>query len=257
MRWTIGMPSYNNMSEVYFTVQSLRIHHDLKDCEIVVIDNFGDDSLHKFVKNSGGNQVRYERFTEITGVSAAKNKIFEIAKGEYVLCIDSHILVRRGALDITPPGDDMIQGPLNYANVRDYCCEWKPVWRSNMWGIWGETLTTDKLPQDPFKIWAMGAGFFACRRDSWLKFNPAFRGFGGETGYIQEKYRKAGRSVWCYPNMIWMHMFWNQGRKVPYTVKLEDRIKNYLLGFEEIGLDTAPIYDHFGKDIVTKIRSRM
>lgn len=254
MRWTIGMPSYNNLAEVYFTVQSLRLHHNLSDCEIVVIDNFGDVNLEKFCKNSGGNTVRYEKFTDVTGVSAAKNKIFEVARGEFVLCIDSHILMKPGVLDKTPPGDDMIQGPLLYADSKTYVCEWKPQWRSQMWGIWGQSYSIDTLPKDPFQIWATGAGFFACRRDSWLGFNSKFRGFGGETGYIQEKYRKAGRAIWCYPNMVWMHMFYNQGRKIPYPVNLEDRVRNYLIGFEEIGLDTKPIYEHFGKDFVEKVK---
>lgn len=253
LRWTIGMPSYNNFVEVYFTVQSLRLHHDLADCEIVIVDNYGDKGLKEFCEKSGGSQVRYIKYTDIQGVSVAKNKIFEYARGEYVLCIDSHILIRRGALDGTPPGDDLVQGPLLYANSVDYVCCWKPVWRAQMWGIWGETVKT--LPSSPVGIWAMGAGFFACRRDSWLGFNPKFRGFGAETGYLQEKYRKAGRNVWCDPKKVWMHLFYNQGRAIPYRVHLEDRVRNYLIGFEEIGLDTTPIYNHFGKSFVDKVRT--
>ena len=33
MKWSICLPSYNNFTEVYFTVQSLRMYHDLKDTE--------------------------------------------------------------------------------------------------------------------------------------------------------------------------------------------------------------------------------
>jgi len=249
------MPSYNNLTEVYFTVQSLRMHHDLTDCEIVVVDNFGDKGLEKYIKDSGNGVVRYEKYTEVTGVSAAKNRIFEVAKGDYVLCIDSHILMKKGVLDKTPPGDDMIQGPMMLASANKYWCEWLPVWRANMWGIWGPLVTT--LPEKPFKIWAMGAGFFAVKKDSWLGFNPKFKGFGGETGYIQEKYRKAGREVWCYPNMIWMHMFCNQGRGIPYPLKTEDRIRNYVLGFVELSLDLAPVYKMFGDEKTKKIQESL
>jgi glycosyltransferase involved in cell wall biosynthesis len=245
MKWTIGMPSYANMTEVYFTVQSLRMHHDMRDKEILIVDNYGDDELAKFVKDRGGETVRYERYTEITGVSAAKNKIFELARGEFVLCIDSHILMKPSVFDCEPPGNDMIQGPLMLNNCVEYWCEWLPIWRRNMWGIWGDKHAI--LPTEPFEIWAMGAGFFACRRDSWLGFNPKFRGFGGETGYIQEKYRKAGRRVWCYPNMVWLHYFCNTGRDIPYKLDMKDRIRNYILGFEELELDTEPILKHFGE----------
>ena len=44
----------------------------------------------------------------------------------------------------------------------------------------------------PFEITMQGLGLFACRRDAWPGFNPAFRGFGGEEGYIHEKIRQRG-----------------------------------------------------------------
>lgn len=244
MKWTIGMPSYNNFTEVFFTVQSLRMHHDLKDAEIVIIDNFGDKILANWVKNNGKNVVRYERYTDVQGVSVAKNKIFEVAKGEFVLCIDSHILIKKGALDVELEGDNFYQGPLMYSSCTKYSIAWENVWRKHMWGIWSPAVS--ELPKEPVEIWAMGAGFFACRRSSWLGFNSDFRGFGGESGYIQEKYRKAGRKVFSHPKMVWMHLFHNEGTKIPYPLKLQDRIKNYLIGFRELGLDTAPIYKEFG-----------
>jgi glycosyltransferase involved in cell wall biosynthesis len=246
MKLTIGMPCYRNFSEVFFTVESLKLHHNLKDTEIIVVDNFGDPDTEKFARAA---RVRYEKYTDITGVSAAKNRVFELAKGEYVLCMDSHILLAPGALDNIPESDNFIQGPLVHASCTQYVYEWLPVWRAHMWGIWGKNVSV--LPKDPFEIWAMGAGFFLCRRDTWLKFNPQFRGFGGETGYIQEKYRKSGRKIICQPSLAWLHMF---DRKVPYPLKMVDRVRNYLLGFEELGLDTKPIVDNFDPKLIAEAR---
>lgn len=259
MKWTIGMPSYDNFSEVFWTVCNLLEYHKDVDKEIVVIDNFGHDGMAKFVKNiHKKHNVKYFRFTEKQGVSYAKNKVFEVAKGEFVLCIDSHIIVRQGTFDRDIPGDDFVQGPIVCGDFDKYICTWEPVWRGQMWGIWGPTYTEETLPKEPFEIWGTGAGFFACRRDSWLGFNPGFRGFGGETGYIQEKYRQAGRKVWCFPNMIWKHKFYDQtAGKIPYKCLLEDKVRNYLIGFEELGLDTQPIYEHFGYDVVRSIKARM
>ena len=245
-KWTIGMPSYNNFTEVYFTVQSLRMHHDMTDKEIDIIDNYGDDVLARFVKEKGCSQVRYDRCTGVRGVSIAKNRIFEIARGEFVLCIDSHVLLKQGVFDRDPSGDDFIQGPMLTNSFDKIGREWLPQWRANMWGIW-KYVPLNELPAQPYDIWAIGAGFFATRRDTWLKFNPNFRGFGGETGYIQEKYRKAGRRVLSYPNMQWTHYFCNQGRTIPFPVKMNERIRNYIIGFMELGLDTKPILNHFGK----------
>jgi glycosyltransferase involved in cell wall biosynthesis len=244
MKLTIGMPSYNNLAEVFFTVQSLKLHHDLTDTEIVVVDNFGDDNLQAFCKKAG---VVYERYVAIEGVSPAKNKVFEIAKGDYVLCMDSHILLAKCALENLPQTDDFYQGPLLHADNKNYTYTWEPTWRGHMWGIWGKNYHVP--PEKPMEIWAMGAGFFYCRRDTWLGFNPKFRGFGGETGYIQEKYRKSGRKVICWPSLVWMHLF---GRKVPFKLDDVDRVRNYLLGFTELGIDTAEIKTHFGQELYDK-----
>jgi glycosyltransferase involved in cell wall biosynthesis len=280
MKWSICLPSYDNFTEVYFTVQSLRLHHDLKDCEIIVVDNFGDKILEGFCREKGAGVVRYEKYTDITGVSAAKNRAIALAKGEFILCMDSHILLRAGALDGSPWGDDLVQGPCLFNNLLDYAFEWLPVWRRQMWGIWAPSIMSPEtfaslpeeqrikaeekikkgelkiqpLPTEPFEIWATGAGFFACRRDSWLGFNPKFRAFGGETGYIQEKYRKAGRKVWCDPRMVWVHFFSNGGRKVPFPCPKTARVRNYLLGFNELGLDTSEMETHFGPILMKQVR---
>jgi hypothetical protein len=69
------------------------------------------------------------------------------------------------------------------------------------------------LNQDdpPFEIPAQGLGLFTCRKDAWLGFNPAFRGFGGEEGYIHTKYRQAGHRCLNLPFLGWMHRFGRVG----------------------------------------------
>ena len=57
---------------------------------------------------------------------------------------------------------------------------------------WGD----DPRGADPtapgFDIPMHGLGLFACRRAAWPGFHPKFRGFGGEEGYIHEKFRQCG-----------------------------------------------------------------
>lgn len=252
IKLTIGMPSYNNFTEVFFTVQSLRMHHDLTDCEILIVDNFGDPELEKFVRNQGGTQVRYERCLGPLGPSGVKNKVFELAYGEMVMCIDSHVLLVPGALKNIPITDDLIHGPLMYCDTKNYSCGWEPTWRDNMWGIWGNSTRT--LPTEPFSIWGCGMGLFLTKRNTWLGYNKQFKGFGGEEGYIHEKYRQAGRKVLCHPDLIWMHMF---DRKIPYPVILQDRIHNYIIGFKELNLSLQPIIDHFGISIVNPMITQL
>jgi hypothetical protein len=89
-----------------------------------------------------------------------------------------------------------------------------------------------------------GTGLFACRRAVWPGFNPNFRGFGGEEGYIHEKFRQAGGRTLCLPFLRWMHRF---GRPlgITYPNIWEDRIRNYYIGRIELGLQTADIESHF------------
>jgi len=89
-----------------------------------------------------------------------------------------------------------------------------------------------------------GLGAFSCLKSAWLGFHPQFRGFGGEEGYIHESFRQAGRKTLCLPWLRWMHRF---GRPFGprYLVTQEDRLRNYVIGHDELGLDLAPILHHF------------
>jgi glycosyltransferase involved in cell wall biosynthesis len=245
MRLTIGIPSYDNYVETWFTVQSLRLHHDLTGCEVLVVDNFGSDTLREFVANHGGDTVRYVRDTAGQGTAYAKNKVFENALGDVVLCIDSHVLLAPGALDAIRPTDNLITGPLLLSCHKAYYTELLPVWRSGMWGIWGEVKR--ELPDAPFDIWGMGCGCFYTSRKSWLGYNAAFHGFGGEEGYIHEKYRQAGRRVICDPRLVWLHYFRPNATGAPYPLMLRDKARNYLIGYRELGMSPEPVYEAFGK----------
>ena len=246
-RLTIGMATYGDFDGVYFTLQALRLYHDLSDVELIVVDNKGDKRLKDWVEYWGKGVVKYYRYTKVVGTTMPRQMVFRYATGTHVICIDSHVLLMPGALDRLWDGDALIHGPMMYDDAKTCATEMKDEWRSNMWGVWDDAKDHNSLPEEPFKIWGHGLGLFGCRKDSWLGFNDQFRGFGGEEGYIHCKYRKAGRDVLCLPWMKWMHKF-NDG--VPYPLDIKDRIRNYMIGFDELGLDQTPIYEHFGIHLV-------
>ena len=97
---------------------------------------------------------------------------------------------------------------------------------------------------EPFDIPMQGLGLFSCRKAAWPGFHPGFRGFGGEEGYIHEKFRKLGRRCLCLPWLRWVHRF-GRPAGAPYPLRLRDRITNYLIGHREVGLDEAPVLEHF------------
>jgi hypothetical protein len=100
-------------------------------------------------------------------------------------------------------------------------------------------------PYDPpFEVFAQGLGLFLTRKNAWLGFNEHARGFGGEECVIHEKYRKAGRKTMCLPFLKWVHRF-DRPAGVKYPLTIENKVRNYILGFTEVGLDLTPLKQHF------------
>jgi len=252
---TIGFTTYDDYDGVYFTIQAIRMYHSevLNDIEFIIIDNNPNSSHGTAVKNltySFPQLVTYVPFTEYNS-TAIRTKIFELATTPYVMCIDCHILLESGAIkklidffDQSKDSGNLLQGPMLYDDLKNIATQFDLVWRSQMWGIWATNERAKNLNNEPFEIPAQGLGLFACRKDSWLGFNPNFRGFGGEEGYIHEKYRRAGKKTLCLPFLRWMHRF-GRPNGVKYPLTLENKIRNYFIGHIELGLDVTPIIEHF------------
>lgn len=251
---TIGMATYDDYDGVYFTLQSIRMYHPevLTEVEFVVIDNNPGGPCGQALKDLE-NSIEAYRYIPEGGLSgtAVRNRVFEQARAEFVLCIDCHILIAKDALNrliayfqADPQTKDLLQGPMVHDNLRDYSTHFNPEWRAGMYGAWQADPAGADADQPPFEIPMQGLGLFACRRSAWPGFNPRFRGFGAEEGYIHEKFRRRGGKVLCLPFLRWMHRF-NRPLGTPYPNLWEDRIRNYLIGFRELGWDTAPVIEHF------------
>jgi hypothetical protein len=256
---TIGMATYDDYDGVYFTVQAIRMFHPevTDETEILVIDNHPAGPCAKPLKDLSNHipGYRYLAVEDIRG-TAVRDFVFHEANTEYVMCIDSHVFIVPGALrklidyfDSNPDTADLLQGPLIGDNLRDIRTHFEPAWRKGMYGFWSCDKRGLDADAEPFDIPMQGLGLAACRKAAWLGYNPRFMGFGGEEGYIHQKFRNAGARTLCLPFLRWMHRF-NRPLGTPYRNKWEDRIRNYLIGFEEVGLDTELLEKHF-RDITS------
>ena len=246
---TIGMATFNDFDGVYFTLQSLRLYHDMSDVELLVVDNFGCEHTRSLVEGWGAG--RYVRRTEVQGTAAPRNLVFEEATGDMVVCCDSHVLFPPGVVARLqafatqhPDCDDLLQGPMLYDDLQAISTHLEPEWREEFWGTWATDPRGHDPEHEPFEIPMQGLGAFACRKRAWLGFNPRFRGFGGEEGYIHEKFRQAGRRTLCLPWFRWLHRF-GRPSGVPYTLTVDDKFRNYMIGHAELGLDLAKPIEHF------------
>jgi glycosyltransferase involved in cell wall biosynthesis len=245
------MAAYNDFDGVYFTLQALRLYQDLEDTELLVVDNYGCEDTKAFVE--GWAKGRYILATDAVGTAAPRDRVFREAQGEAVLCCDSHVMFVPGAIARLkayyrdhPDTRDLLQGPLLADDLSTVLTHQDPVWHDEMWGIWATDPRGVDAEGEPFEIPMQGLGVFSCRKDAWLGFNPAFRGFGGEEGYIHEKFRQAGARCLCLPWLRWVHRF-TRTAGVPYPALLHDKVKNYIIGHTEIGLDLEPVRSHFSE----------
>lgn len=108
----------------------------------------------------------------------------------------------------------------------------------------GCSRITQNVSAEPFDIPGQGLGLFTCRRDKWLGFNEHARGFGGEELYIHEKFRRAGARTLCLPFLRWVHRF-ARPEGVKYPITQFNKVRNYVLEFNELGMDLEPIHQHF------------
>lgn len=259
---TIGMATHNDYDGVFFTIQSIRMFHKevLDDIEFVIIDNNPSGKHGKAVRELVDwikEPIQYLPFTNYES-STIKNKVFELADTPYVMCVDCHVLLEPGSIkklidyyDSRKDYGNLLQGPLVYDNLSNISTHFDlSKWGSHMWGKWDTDTRGVDPDNEPFEIPAQGMGLFSCRKDSWLGFNKKFRGFGGEEGYIHEKYRKNGKKTMCLPFLRWLHRF-NRPNGTEYSNNLEDRFRNYYIGFLELGLGVTDLKKEF-KDVISE-----
>ena len=253
---TVGMATYDDYDGVYFSLQALRLYHPevLDETNFLVVDNHPDGPCAEALKalEASTPHYRYVPFNAHSG-TAVRNFIFSEADGEFVLCMDCHVFIVPGALKrlmdffaTQPETHDLLQGPLVHDDLATIATHFRPEWRQGMYGCWDTDERGKDLDGAPFDIPMQGLGVFSCRRSIWPGFNPRFRGFGGEEGYIHEKFRRRGGRTLCLPFLRWMHRF-NRPAGVPYTNRWEDRIRNYMIGFRELGLPVTEIESHYRK----------
>lgn len=259
---SIGMATFDDFDGVFFTIQSLRMYHPIcnsDQVEFIVLDGNPEKPHSKAIKhylNSVKNSVYLEQ--KDTKSSFDKYKIVNSANGKYVLILDCHVLLEidgiKNLLEYYEQNKDcknLVQGPLWYDDLQNYSTHFNPEWRGHMYGTWA-TNKEEYLKGQPFEIPMQGMGLCSFEKSNWPGINTNFKGFGGEEGYIAEKFRRNGGKNICLPTLKWNHRF-GRPNGVPYPLKLDDRIWNYFVGWLEITKDPdhqmiKDIYEHFKKD---------
>ena len=234
----------------------------VREVDFVVVDNRPGSGESRDVRKLCEHQLtggHYISFGPRTGTFAAKQAGLQAADTEFVLVLDSHVLLQDGAIlrlldfcrDIGSDNHDLFHGPLCNSAWKIYATHMNPLVSSQNFGRWG-TYRDDTQQRrvidncNYYQVPANGMGLFFCRRDSWPGFHPALRGFGSEEGYIHAKYRLLGRSCWNIPYLKWWHLFRDESRNIKYSLSNEDKYRNFLISWSETGLPLDIIHQAFG-----------
>ncbi len=240
------MSTYDDFDGVFFSIQAMKMYHPVCQSDIVefvILDNNPDSTHGKACKDfaNGKNNIRYIECRD-TPSSFNKYKIVDYATGRYVLIMDCHVLIQNNGImcllnyfNENLDCKNLVQGPLLYDDLVNTSTHFDAKWSGDMYGVWAsdnKNLMTGK----PFEIQMQGMGLLAFERKNWPGINQHFRGFGGEEGYIAEKFRQAGGKNICLPALKWNHRF-GRPAGVKYPLVLEDRIWNYFIGWLELTKD--------------------
>lgn len=148
---TFGCAIHDNWDEVWFTLQSIALHNDIADrMEILVTDNKPDTRCSRNVQSLLSQmEAKVAKVTYVTagkpeGTSFPRDLIFRMASGKYVVCGDSHILLRANTLDRLvdwyerhPDFNGLVQGPMYMYDQKGIQTVFNDFWRGEMWGTWG------------------------------------------------------------------------------------------------------------------------
>lgn len=145
MKLTIGIPTYKDYDGWWATVSSLYEHHDLSDCEVLTVDNAPDSPEGEEVRQSCGQWpgLRYVPQASPVGTATAKDRVFAEARGDVVLCLDSHVILGKRAIDAVldtfaceDADNVLLHGPLIFDGTNTVATHLNRHWGSGMPGQW-------------------------------------------------------------------------------------------------------------------------
>lgn len=100
MKFSVIVPAYNGEKYISETLDCL-LNQTEKDIEIVVVNDGSTDSTQQLVESYAQKYPAIVLHNqENAGVSAARNKGIELARGEFIIFIDSDDLISRNSLEI-------------------------------------------------------------------------------------------------------------------------------------------------------------
>ena len=172
-----------------------------------------------------------------------------------MLCLDSHVILTDDSLKrlysfIQKPRNRFCRDLHYGVNLADdhkqffsHLDIWGPdkkplIGVDGVFGNWRSDPRAKTPDGKPFDVEGGGGWCFFARRDAFLSvgFHPLMRGFGGEEGFVAERFRRAERRVKCAPFVRGIHRYARITGDV-YPVTQAEKLRNHVIGWQDLGFD--------------------
>lgn len=255
---TIGCSNYDDIEGWFWTASILRQFHvpvSNKEVQLLLVDDMiaPQKELQTMCNLF---HAKYVHKPKSKGPAHGKCSVFEEADGLYTLLLDSHVLCCPNSIDYILDGirnnkiqNDIWSGPLINEHGAIYATEFEMKWRGEMFGIWhtDPDIASGKITEK--EICGMGSAYFCVKTDNFVAnpFPREFFGFGGEEIIFSEIQRqKYGAKHMCHSALKWQHRFYRP-KPVTYRLTVNDKMRNYVVGFYYCGWDVQQPVDYFKK----------
>lgn len=205
MFFSIIIPTYNRLPILEKSLKSLENQvlesHPIKNYEIIVVDDGSTDETLTWIDNHCQDLPHVRTLSQNkAGPAAARNLGIKEAKGDWIIFIDSDLVVTSNFLQ--SHGNALIKGIKELGNDRLFT-----------YGAVINTNNFDNPTSEPYKITDFSSAYFATGNVAiarkWLEkaglFDPSFRQYGWEDLELGVRLKKLGLKLIKCPKAVGYH----------------------------------------------------
>lgn len=86
---SVLMPAYNVKEEYLRKAVESILNQTFKDFEFIILDDCSDRDIAPIIQSYNDNRIRFYRNEKNLGIAASRNKLMDLANGEYAAVMDS------------------------------------------------------------------------------------------------------------------------------------------------------------------------